>query len=333
MPLRLVEATLPLDAADTLPGLAVDLPILHWHAEKTEQAILARFLLDAKHVETLSDELSHRCGGSANFRLVILPVEGTVPEIEEEDKEEQGPEKTPERISREELYEDVAQSSHLTGSYLAMVALSTVVAAVGLLRGDVVTIIGAMVIAPFLGPNIALSLAVTLGDLALIRKSLKVFGGGIALALALSFLAGRILSVDPALPEIASRTRLSLADLILALSAGTAGTLAFTSGVSTVVVGVMVAVALLPPLVVVGLLAGAGHVDGALRAFALFLANVVSINLAAVGTFLAQKVSPRSWWEAHRARKSTLVAVMLWVFLLGVLIALILTGQMSTSPP
>lgn len=94
---------------------------------------------------------------------------------------------------------------------------------------------------------------------------------------------------------------MGLGDIALALAAGSAGALAFTTGVPAVVVGVMVAVALLPPLVVTGLLAGSGHFDRAVSAFILVTANVTCLNLAAVGTFLMQKVRPRTWWEAERA--------------------------------
>src|SRR5665811_313348 len=116
-----------------------------------------------------------------------------------------------------------------------------------------------MVIAPLLGPNIALSLASTLGDLHLAKRSLKAVGVGVATAAVLSVLLGVALRVDPSAPQLAARTQAGLGDIALALAAGAAGSLAFTSGVSAVVVGVMVAVALLPPLVVAGLLAGAGH--------------------------------------------------------------------------
>jgi uncharacterized membrane protein len=111
---------------------------------------------------------------------------------------------------------------------------------------------------------------------------------------------------------------------VLALAAGSAGALAFTSGVPSVVVGVMVAVALLPPLVVAGLLAGAGHWMPAAGALVLLLTNVTCVNLAGVVTFLLQKVRPRTWWEADRARSSTRLAVAVWILMLAVLLALIL---------
>jgi uncharacterized hydrophobic protein (TIGR00341 family) len=234
------------------------------------------------------------------------------------------------RISREELYQDLSEAARLTPVFLVTVVLSTVVAAVGLIRGDTAIISGAMVIAPLLGPNMALALAATLGDPHLARRSLRVIAAGLVTAAALSFVLGAVLTIDPAAPEIAARTSPDVADIVLALAAGAAGSLAFTTGVPAVVVGVMVAVALLPPLVVAGLLAGAGYARLALDALTLVLANVTCVNLAAVGTFLFQKVRPRTWWEAERARRATRFAVGAWVLMLAILLTLILLGRVES---
>jgi uncharacterized membrane protein len=90
-----------------------------------------------------------------------------------------------------------------------------------------------------------------------------------------------------------------------------------------VLVGVMVAVALLPPLVAAGLLAGAGLWGPAGGALTLLIINITCINLAAVATFLVQKVRPRTWWEEERARKATRIAVATWVIMLAVLVGVI----------
>ena len=84
-------------------------------------------------------------------------------------------------------------------------------------------------------------------------------------------------------------------------------------------IGVMVAVALLPPLVTFGLLLGGGHPDLAMGALSLFLVNLICVNLAGVATFLAQGIHPTSWWEKDRAVKATRVAATLWIFLLAAL--------------
>jgi uncharacterized hydrophobic protein (TIGR00341 family) len=339
VPLRLLELTVPDADTAQVPDLLQDIPILHlWTAESGKPVGLVRILLDAQHVEALSDALVGHFGARDGFRLIVLPVEATVPPPEPpaagavaQQGEVQSGQGEPQRISREELYEDLAEASGLTPVYVVMVALSTVVAAVGLIRGDIAVVIGAMVIAPLLGPNVALSLACTLGDLQLAKRSLKAIGAGVAIAAALSCLLGAILHVDPHAPDIAARTTANLSDFILALAAGAAGSLAFTSGVPAVVVGVMVAVALLPPLVVAGLLAGAGHAEPAAGALILLLTNLTCVNLAAVATFLLQKIRPRTWWEAERARRATQLAVTIWIILLALLLGLMLLSHAGTA--
>ncbi len=86
-----------------------------------------------------------------------------------------------------------------------MVLLSTIVAAIGLYYNSVAMIIGAMVIAPLLGPNIALSFGVTLGDLPLLRHGMLTALAGVAATMTLSMLIGVLLQANPASPEIASR--------------------------------------------------------------------------------------------------------------------------------
>jgi uncharacterized hydrophobic protein (TIGR00341 family) len=207
--------------------------------------------------------------------------------------------------------------------FFAMTILSALVAAVGLMRNDVAVIIGAMVIAPLLGPNVAMALATTLGDIHLLRRSLLTNAVGLTTAFLFAVLIGGVFQVDPKIPSVEARTELRWGDILLALAAGAAGTVAFTRGLSGAVIGVMVAVALMPPLVVCGLLLGAGYVQLALGALLLTSANVICVNLAGIVTFLLQGVRPRSWWEAERAKVATRTAMIIWVLLLGTLLVLL----------
>jgi uncharacterized membrane protein len=118
---------------------------------------------------------------------------------------------------------------------------------------------------------------------------------------------------------------------VIALAAGAAGSLAFTSGIPAALVGVMVAVALLPPLVSAGLLAGAGFTGPATGAVMLLVTNIACLNLAAVATFLLQKIRPLTWWEAERARRATKVAVATWVLTLLVLLAVMLIDRLQAG--
>jgi len=159
----------------------------------------------------------------------------------------------------------------------------------------------AMVIAPALGPNVALSLGTTLGDGDLSRRALKTIFVGSLWAFVFSALIGILLEVNPQIPEIFTRTEVNFGDIALALSAGSAAVLSLSSGLVSALIGVMVAVALLPPLVTMGMLVGAGQWELAIGSLQLFLVNFICVNLAGVITFLFQGVRPLTWWEANRA--------------------------------
>ena len=145
-----------------------------------------------------------------------------------------------------------------------------------------------MVIAPLLTPNVALALATTLGDTQLAKRAFKTFAIGFCLSLTIAIALGLFFEVDLSIPAIASRTTIAISDIALAIAAGAAGTFAFTTGLPGTLIGVMVAVALLPPLMTSGILLGDGKFFAALNAFLLVATNVICINLAGVVTFLFQ---------------------------------------------
>lgn len=289
--------------------------------------ILVRILLEAEQSEVILDLLEQQCAVIKEARVVILPVEATLPRDNPEPADTSGqqqPEKKKSRISREELYEDIKDAAQCSRVYLAMAVLSTIVAVVGFYNNSVAIIIGAMVIAPSIGPSMALSLATTLGDLLLLWRAFLTGLAGVGTSMVLAAIIGAIVHVDPTLTEVASRTRVGLGDVTVALAAGCAGALAFTTGVSATLIGVMVAVALLPPLVAFGMLLGSGQLALSMGALSLFLMNMFCVNLAGVTTFLVQGILPVTWWEKSRAKKATFIAIGLWVMLLTALVCLIL---------
>lgn len=328
MALRFVQIYLPSDHGEKLKELLEDREILGtWRDQYENERDVFHLLVPADEVEPVMDAVEEAFSALEHFHLILLDVEAVLPHPQRDANGETGAETaaTPTygRVSREELYNDILEGANLDRVYLAMTGLSTVVAAFGLIGDDAAVIIGAMVIAPLLGPNMAMSLATTLGDWRLLRKAALTNLAGLALCFFLAWLMGMVIGLDPAIPAVRARTSINYATLGLALAAGSAGTFAFTRGLSNAVIGVMVAVALVPPLVCCGMLAGAGHYVAASKAMWLVTANLVCINLAGVGTFLAQGVRPRNWWEAERAAKATWIAIGFWIVLLAALAAVI----------
>lgn len=341
MAFRLMQIVLPEDVYSEIERLFKGQQVLgRWQDTQTDKRIMLQVLVQAEEAEPLMDQIENFFSGTDDFNVILLPIAAILPRpaSETEPEEAAASGKTPQaakapRVSREELYGRVIEGLSISRVFLAMVVLSSVVAAIGLRRNDLAVIIGAMVIAPLLGPNTALAFAVTLGDAGLARKSLRTNAIGVIIALVFALVVGLVFPVDPKVPAIASRTQVSFADLALALAAGSAGAFAFTSGLSGPVIGVMVAVALMPPLVVSGMLLGAGDVLLACRALLLTAANVICVNLAGVATFLAQGVGPLRWWEAERAKKATHKAIVLWTFLLAALVMILIFTSTDLASP
>jgi uncharacterized hydrophobic protein (TIGR00341 family) len=333
--LRLIEVIIPKERGQKVLELLEEYDYLDmWEEPLSDERTLFKILVEADSSEGILDELQEKFSLIDEFRLVILPVEASLPRPPEKEKKEQEEEATEEeknkkkkkisRISRDELYSDVVEMTKISPVFVVLIILSAVVAAIGLYTQSVAVIIGAMVIAPLLGPNVAFSFATTLGDRSLAKIAQKANILGILLALLFSVGMGVIFKVDPESFEIASRTTVGMADIILAMASGAAGAISITMGVATALVGVMVAVALLPPLVTFGLLLGAGFLVEAEGALLLFLINLICVNLSGVVVFLAQGIRPRTWWEAEKARRSTWTAIGMWTILLIILVLAVL---------
>jgi len=266
--------------------------------------------------QTCIDALQAVLEGSTDWRLVVLPVEASLPLVED-DAERQ---RTQRRLAlREELYQDVEAGARLSPDFLLLTVLSTVVVVFGLNANNIAAVIGAMVIAPLLGPILAFSFGSALGDLPLMSRAARTALAGLMLGMALSALVGLVFGVDLESGELVSRADVGLDSTALALAAGAAAALSIAAGLPSALVGVMVAVALLPPAAAAGMLAGAGEMAMAGRAALLLAINVVSVNLAALVVYWAKGVRPRTWLERRSAKRSVYVNAGVWLTLIVLL--------------
>jgi uncharacterized hydrophobic protein (TIGR00341 family) len=278
-----------------------------------------RMLVSDDHLQLALDTLQNTLGAQPTARIAVLNVEVSLPKPDE-DRRKQEDLAT---AARESLYEGVEKNAQLDAGFLMLVVLSTVAAAIGLIENNVAVVIGAMVIAPLLGPNLALSLGTALGDISLMRKSAQTLFAGILLAVVLSAGLGMLWPSGPTSHELMLRTEVGLDSVALALASGAAAALSLTTGLSSVLVGVMVAVALLPPAATLGLMLGQGRIDFAIGAGLLLAINIVCVNLASKIVFFIKDIRPRTWVEKEKAKRAMVVYMAGWLVTLILLILVI----------
>jgi uncharacterized membrane protein len=123
--------------------------------------------------------------------------------------------------------------------------------------------------------------------------------------------------------EYIQRTTVGYDGVILAFASGAAAVLSLTAGISSAMVGVMVAVALMPPAVALGLALGAGAFPEAYGAGLLLAINIICVNIAAKSVFTFKGIRPRTWYQRKKSKQSLKISLGFWSILLLVLMMLI----------
>lgn len=338
MSLRIIEISAPPESSDKIKELSERYEAIDcWQAvrksgwlDKTEdKRITTRILVDVQNQQDLMDALQRAISNNEDWRIMLIPVEATLPRPEAPEKSGNNKFKIRDilrgSITREELHDDMTKGAALSFDFLVLIFLSSLVAGIGLIQSDVAIIIGAMVIAPLLGPNLALAFGAALGDQSLIIKAIKTNIIGLTFTMIITILSSFLVSNDAVLQstEMMSRTNVGYASIILALASGAAAVLSLTTGVSSALVGVMVAVALMPPAVTLGITLGNGQFDLAYGTFLLLATNIVCVNLSAQAIFRLKGVKPRTWYEEKKAKRASRINTLIWLGMLILLAALI----------
>lgn len=225
-----------------------------------------------------------------------------------------------ERADRKTLLEQVEAGAHGGIDFLVMMVLSSGLASLGLLEDSTAVVIGAMLVAPLMGPLIGAGLALTQGNLVLYRNSIGVALLGLFVGFAVSVVIGFLNpGFEPSL-EIEARGNPDILDLGVAVLSGFVAAYALgRPGLANTLAGVAIAAALVPPLCVVGIGLTNDQPIVALNSAILLLTNLVAIILSAAAAFsmlgvgVTEKTTdkPKSW-----KRTAFLTLVMVSVILL-----------------
>ena len=175
----------------------------------------------------------------------------------------------------------VREEAAWSGHFAFMTLMSAGIAILGLLLSSPAVVIGAMLISPLMGPIIGFGFGLALFDFDELRDSLIPLAVGSALAVLLCALIVLISPLQAVTSEIAARTRPNLFDLGVAIFSGLAGTYAMIRGRHGAIVGVAIAVALMPPLAVIGYGLATWNLPILAGSSFLFLTNLMAIGISA----------------------------------------------------
>lgn len=227
----------------------------------------------------------------------------------------------------EEMHEtlrmDVGDSRGKTYRFWVLLVLSAVIASAGVLADSTATVIGAMIIAPLATPIMGTALGVVTADATgLLRAAGTVaLGAVVVVGIGAAF---ALLSVGPVdmtgNGQVTGRVSPSLVDLVAAVATGFAGAFGLSRrDVSDVLPGVAIAISLVPPLAVVGIVAAQGEWAAATGAFLLFASNAVS--LVAVGILVFSLFGFRHARMSTGTSRRQLLAALLGLVVVGVPLA------------
>lgn len=201
------------------------------------------------------------------------------------------------------------------GPNVWILAFSIIIASVGLNVNSTAVIIGAMLISPLMGPIIGIGLGLGVNDTKLIRVGLKNLLVMVGISLMASFLYFLMTPLKLANPtELLSRTNPTIYDVIIALFGGAAGLLEISrKEKGTVLSGVAIATALMPPLCTAGYGLASGHISYFFGALMLFIINGVFIIIA---TYLMSKIlgfPEYEFLDAKQARRTRSLVTLVFV--------------------
>jgi uncharacterized hydrophobic protein (TIGR00341 family) len=328
---RLVQVSVPAGKRDAVVDVLDDEGVDFVLTEETGRrgyTHVVSFPLPTNAVEPVLDRLEEVGVGENAYTVVTEAQSVTSREFQRLRDRYAEEEKSEERIAREELAATAENLVSNPRTYVLLTIVSAVVATAGLLLDSPATVVGSMVIAPLIGPAMSAAVGTVIDDEDLFVRGVRMQLIGMSLAVVAAAVFAFLVQMtnlvppglDPAgIEQIRERLKPDFLSLAVALGAGVAGALSLTTGVSSALVGVMIAVALVPPAATVGIGAAYGLPSVALPAGILAVVNGLSINLAALIVLWYSGYRPDHFLRRDEARSATLKRVAVLVAAIALL--------------
>jgi len=218
----------------------------------------------------------------------------------------------------DKIHENIVKDIVFRGANLWILMFAVVVASVGLNMNSTAVIIGAMLISPLMGPINGMGYSIATYNFALLRQSIKNFSFAVALSLIASTIYFALSPISTAHSELLARTSPTVYDVLIAMFGGLAGIVAISSrNKGTVIPGVAIATALMPPLCTAGYGLATAQLDFFFGAMYLFSINTVFIALSSVAIAQLLKFPIRTIVEdSHKKEVTKWISLVLFLVLL-----------------
>ncbi|MDA8020066.1 MAG: DUF389 domain-containing protein [Thermoanaerobaculia bacterium] len=216
------------------------------------------------------------------------------------------------RDHRVDLYQRIQSGSEWSFDFLFLIALSTLIAGLGLLQSSAAVVIGAMLVAPLMTPILGIGLALLQGNWPLLRGATRAVVSGYLLALLLGVVLGRLTAPSELTSELWARGGPTLLDMGVGFFAGLAAAYCLgRPGLTAALPGVAIAAALVPPIATTGIALARSEWDLAKGSSLLFGTNVVAIVLGCAASLYAVGVRAREQPTKSQRRTRLLVVALM----------------------
>ena len=228
------------------------------------------------------------------------------------------------KAQRDEVVASISKGVVFRGVNLWVLIFATMIASLGLNVNSAAVIIGAMLISPIMGPIMGIGLSLGINDFELLKKSLRNYALMFVVAIVTSTVYFLVSPLSSNSSELLARTVPTTYDVLIALFGGLAGIVAQTrqDRTSTVIPGVAIATALIPPLCTAGFGLATGQMRFFFGAFYLFFINSVFIALATYAMVRFLKYEKKAFIDKVRERnvKRLMMVITLVTFIPSVVI-------------
>lgn len=238
-------------------------------------------------------EVLNEVGVGTEFGIIdILKLQATIPELKEEQIEIS--EELSSRVSVEEIESSIKEGMELNVNFYLFIMIAAFIAGAGLILNSAAIIIGSMIISPFMGPILGVSYGIISKNYLLVEKGILGQFFSLFIAIGIGVLLGSLAFLIYGSPsithEMMNRNFPTIFDLIVSIGAGLAVGFAITGKIQSSLVGIAIAVSLMPPAVNIGVTLIYGNLPLSFGSFVLLMSNILAINFMAILIFKLKKI-------------------------------------------